>query len=226
MSKYRYERKFEVQHKTVSQIALLLRLAPGLFSEIYQARQINNIYFDSEGKSSYINHVDGISQRCKVRIRWYGSLFGQVKNPKLELKIKNGLVNRKETYKMAPFYVTKHFSERHILEAVQQSGLPSSPLQLLKNQQVSLMNQYSRRYFLSANGRYRFTIDYDMQYYHLSPHHNTFLRRIRDSRIIVELKYNENHDKEVDKIVSTLPFRLSKHSKYIAGVTSLHWLGV
>lgn len=41
---------------------------------------------------AYQDNLIGISDRMKVRIRWYGALLGLIEEPVLELKIKRGFL--------------------------------------------------------------------------------------------------------------------------------------
>ena len=94
-SGYRYERKFFIDNLTIEKIESIVRLNSFVFSEIYSSRYINNIYFDTYSFSNYFDNVDGLSDRFKVRIRWYGELFGIINEPKLEIKLKKGATRKK-----------------------------------------------------------------------------------------------------------------------------------
>ena len=85
---FRYERKFIAPALTYSEIKSTIKHHPYMFSEIYHQRHINNIYFDTINLNNLSANVDGFSNRIKIRIRWYGDLFGRIKKPVLELKIK------------------------------------------------------------------------------------------------------------------------------------------
>jgi len=88
---YRYERKFFIDNMSKRKVESIIKLNPANFKEIYKERIINNIYLDSLSKNSYTDNIDGNMERTKSRIRWYGSLFGEIANPILEFKIKKGL---------------------------------------------------------------------------------------------------------------------------------------
>ena len=62
-----------------------------------------NFYFDSVNFNNYYDNLDGNIFRTKIRIRWYGDLFGYIENPVLELKIKNGLLGNKISYNLIPY---------------------------------------------------------------------------------------------------------------------------
>ena len=88
---------------TIREIEALVNLHPAIFSQIYHPRFVNNLYLDSLSLNSYFCHVNGLKDRVKVRIRWYGDLFGPVDEPVLELKIKRGSLGRKESFPLASF---------------------------------------------------------------------------------------------------------------------------
>ena len=76
---WRYERKFVVNNFTFEQVEDFILKNSFLFSEIYNKRQINNIYFDDLQFSAYHQNIEGLSERKKYRLRWYGDIFGEVK---------------------------------------------------------------------------------------------------------------------------------------------------
>ena len=84
----RYERKYCVSELMHEEIEGLLKLHPAVFQEIYHKRTVNNIYLDTHDLRLYKDNIDGKDSRIKLRVRWYGDLFGKVKNPFLEVKIK------------------------------------------------------------------------------------------------------------------------------------------
>ena len=85
-NKYRYETKFSVIDLNRNEIENIIKSHPAIFHEIYFTRNVNNIYFDTVDFSSYIDNIEGVRDRKKVRIRWYGDLLGECNNPILEIK--------------------------------------------------------------------------------------------------------------------------------------------
>ena len=84
------------------------------------------------------------------------------------------------------------------------------------------MNRYIRKYFVSVDGKYRITLDHDMEYYRIGSANNSFLERVmHDDYVILELKYGKDADSEASRVTNDFPFRLTKSSKYILGVESL-----
>lgn len=220
---HRYERKFHVSVATPQEAELAVAHHPAMFREIYHQRFVNNIYLDSPGLGSYIDNVDGVAARAKVRIRWYGELFGAIDAPILEFKIKEGCLGMKESFALQPFVLDSNFDVQTLQDVVDSSGLPEPIAEALKALSPVLLNRYSRKYFLSANGNYRVTVDTDLTSYRIGRYNNSFLHRATDRHhVIVELKYDKEMDDDVDRISSLFPFRVTKSSKYVSGVDEIH----
>jgi len=220
---YRFERKFTVPTSySLKQIEQFVKSNSFLFREVFQERQVNNIYFDTVGYNDYFDNVLGLSDRKKIRIRWYGDTFGEIAKPKLEIKIKKGLVGDKWSYKLQPFELNDAFDRNGILEIFKASELPVPILESVKMVYPTLLNCYSRKYFLSANNDFRITIDFDLLYYKIESQRNNFSRKpSADENKIVELKYSLENDKFANAITTQFPFRLNKNSKYVNGVNSI-----
>jgi len=183
---------------------------------------VNNIYFDTQGIHCYFDSVDGDSHRLKIRIRWYGELFGKIERPILELKIKNGVVGRKESYALNPLTLDSHFTIEVLQNTLEQSAIPPLVKENMKKLSPSLVNQYSRKYFQSACSKYRITLDVDQSFYHITRYMNLFSTKTMDTtNVILELKYNKEFDTEASYITNYFPFRLTKSSKYINGMNYL-----
>ena len=69
--KRRYETKFSVLDLNHNEIENIIKSHPAIFNEIYFTRNVNNIYFDTVDFSSFIDNIEGVRDRKKVRIRWY-----------------------------------------------------------------------------------------------------------------------------------------------------------
>lgn len=215
---YRYERKFTATAAHRSEFIIQIKKHPAFFIEIYHTRQINNIYFDTLGLQFFNDNVIGIAKRKKVRIRWYGDVNGKVIAPKLEYKIKSGLLGTKWTFDLVDFDITNGLSKKLIPDIFLQSNLPPEILADLKLLSPTLINSYQRTYFLSADKRYRLTFDENLKYYHPRRFQNKQKCVEEKNRFILELKYGQEEDEQANHISKLFPFRLDKSSKYVQGV--------
>ena len=222
-TRFRYERKFFVSGLSRYEIESVIKNHPAMFIETYPQRYVNNIYLDTNSMSYYFDNVEGLSQRLKVRIRWYGDLFGYVEIPVLEFKIKKGFVGGKESFRLDSFSLNEKYSHNIQQELFSESDLSDELIEYLKPLQFSLLNRYCRKYFESADRKFRITIDFNMEFYKLHPANNSFNEKIIDhSNTVVELKYSDKHDDIARSIANRFPFRVTKSSKYASGVERLY----
>ncbi len=215
----RYERKFLITGHSHSEVEQIVKFHPSCFSEIFQERSVNNIYFDSLGLNSYYDNVEGQERRTKVRIRWYGEMFGDIKDPVLEYKIKTGLLGKKESFVLKSFVLDTGFEKERIENAISAENLPEHVRIELISLKPVLLNCYKRKYFLSADKNFRITIDHHLVFHKISYLENTFANRSVDHRTtILELKYDSSLETEAGDVTTYLPFSLTKSSKYLQGL--------
>src|SRR3990170_5339640 len=156
---YRYERKFLIEELDAGQVRLMVKRHPSMFCESYPPRVVNNLYLDTEEMDNYYTNLSGAAERCKVRVRWYGELFGAIASPVLEFKIKSGLVGIKHSYPFPAFRLEDGFSQRDFQELVRASDLPDQVRHHLRTLNVVLCNNYRRWYYATKDQRYRLTVD-------------------------------------------------------------------
>jgi len=223
LRQFRYERKFYTNGFKKKEIETILKFHTALFKEIYYQRRINTIYFDSFNLQHYLDNINGVTRRLKVRIRWYGDLFGFIESPTLELKIKHNLHVGKLLYPLEPFTLDNNFSIDIARNIFKKSSCPEVFKLHLMKLNFSLLNSYMRKYFLSSDQKYRVTIDSGIEAYKITPYQNNFLCKSKDNRgIILELKYNKPDDRFADRITNYFSFRMTRSSKYVDGLSRLH----
>ncbi len=225
--KARFERKFIAENIDIKSVEKIIKLHPALFSDIHSQRFINNIYFDSPSLENYYDNIFGKSYREKFRIRWYGNLFGNIENPVLEIKIKSGQIGDKLSYKLPSFTFTKHFDSNILSDILKKTNLPEDIFAKLFHSIPTLVNRYSRKYYNDFSRKYRLTTDTELEYFRINSGKNFINEKIQEKdKIIIELKYNFDADKEAAKITNNLPFRLTKNSKYVNGIEFFNETGI
>lgn len=220
---YRYERKFLVEELDEEQVRMIVRRHPGMFHEPYPPRVVNNLYLDTEEMDNYYANLSGAAERCKVRVRWYGELFGAIASPVLEFKVKSGLVGTKHSYPFPAFRLDEDFSQRCFQEIVRDSNLPDYVRHHLRTLNLVLCNNYRRWYYATKDQHYRLTVDVDLAYYRVKKFGNRFVSRVLDdSRVIVEMKYEKPFESQADQVAGFFPFRVTRNSKYVTGIESVY----
>lgn len=203
MIEYRYERKF-VTKQNKKDIEMIIKLNKTIFRESYKERIIHNVYLDTINKKSYIENDLGLSEREKIRIRWYDK---ELTKPRLEIKKKKENLTGKETHK-----IKEVNNIRNIKKELLNNKLPDSIKNKIKLLEPAIINSYIRKYYISQDKKYRITIDDNITYY--DP--KTLKIIGKDKNTIIELKYKPADDKNAKNI--QLPYRLEKNSKYANGL--------
>lgn len=220
---FRYERKFLLDGVDASQVQMILRRHWAMFYEPYPPRYVNNIYMDTPEFDNYGDNLAGSMERTKVRIRWYHDLFRWVDDGVLEFKVKNGFVGWKEQYDFPPFDFSSGFSPRGLQRIIHGSDLAQDVKLRLSAYRPTVVNRYWRSYFATKDERFRATIDTELSYYKVNRLSNRFVVRHHEhGTVIVEIKYEREHEYEANQIVSSLPFRLSRSSKYVQGIEAFY----
>ena len=220
---YRYERKFLVDRLDQYQVMGLIKRHPAMFYQPYPPRFINNFYMDTADMMNYHDNVVGAANRHKARIRWYGDLIGQIEDPVLEFKIKRGLVGTKKHHPIPGFEVVPGFEAQMVMLSAAASDLPPEVKRYLRTVDIVLLNNYHRRYYVSKDGRFRLTLDTGMAFYRIGRLSNRLVNKQIDQRnVIVELKYDIDHDVSAYRVSTFFPFRVTKSSKYVQGIDRVY----
>ncbi len=218
----RFERKFVLDNADLERaIESLVFTSEFGFKEVFERRKVNNIYFDDANSSCYYENVSGDGWRRKYRIRWYGDDFFSIRKPTLEIKKKFGEVGDKISFKMPDFEADlSKFSADQINTKVLNyfKNNNSEGYNAFLHLSPKLYNSYERRYFLSFCERFRITLDYNMEYY--NPNYGLYFNEnmVDTDEIILELKYETQHDGLSRVLSQKIYERLSKNSKYVRGV--------
>ena len=213
-SRHRYERKYLIRN--VDLPSFLYEIYNNHFFEVFKERRINNLYYDDIDFNSLMDNTDGLSEREKFRIRWYGNTF-ENSNKQFEVKSKSEFLNTKKVFKIGKYKI-KDFNDFNSSFENLCSYLRINEPNLLfhiENKSLKVFNTYLRKYFLSRDKEIRITIDDDLEFY--SPLTKSVFR---ESDIVVEVKYNN----DINFLYNFNQLTLCKYSKYVKGIisTSFH----
>ena len=217
----RFERKAYIDTIDRRSLISMILQHPALFTKIHKERIVNSLYFDTPQFADAQEKINGLKSRRKVRIRWYGSLFGEIHKPILEIKNKENGLGWKMRYPLHPFIIDNRGDTPIQLEFIDQEGT-SVPKTLLISRIPSSLVSYRRAYFQSADRRFRLTID-DKLMFHIPVRNSRAWARIPDNirGTIIELKYSRDDDDDAQQITSLYPFRWGSFSKYTRGLESI-----
>ncbi|MDX5444109.1 MAG: VTC domain-containing protein [Hymenobacteraceae bacterium] len=209
----RYERKFRLEEHTYEEAWQLIHLHRASFRRTFPDRHINSLYLDTSNFEYFQDNIAGISKRIKQRIRWYGSLV-HAQNPVLEIKLKENALGTKKKMKVPDFKLDGSFNYSTFMK--NHLWLAST------NVTPTVLVRYTRSYFLSFNKRIRLTIDREQCYYSCNNTTRLQLPPVQDKSLIIELKYEQENDADVDSFTQELPFRMTRNSKYVQAMLACY----
>jgi len=204
---FRFERKWVFKNIDKETLLLSLLNSKLFFIEQFNDRVVNSIYFDTLSLKSAVDNLDGINDREKHRLRWYGEDTDTLISPILENKIKKNFQGYKILYKLDKFNQKKLCNDTlsNLTEDI-------NKLLPLKNLQPVSMTSYRRVYLISADNKIRATLDFELKYKKMINYVEKFFINTND--LILEFKYSSNLDNYLRNLTPGIT-RLSKNSKYI-----------
>ena len=204
----RYERKWELFDFNMNSIFIKIYRSNFFFKEIYKKRLVNSIYYDDNNLNSIIQNLDGLNEKVKYRIRWYGD-SDKIINPVFEVKSKVGFITHKKIYQIKNLK-NLNFDYDGII------NISSFLREYFKKKNIFPITSthYERYYFLSSNKLIRGTLDTEIQCKNLKFHYDNKIKK-KFRRKIFEIKYHKNLDDYVKKNFNNFLPRISKSSKYV-----------
>jgi hypothetical protein len=214
----RYELKYLLTNISARHVsAFLSRFDPALVKQ-HPDRYVNNIYFETYGNDCLLQNTEGIGNRQKVRIRWYGAKDLPSNYPNVEIKMKTGTMSMKSLYQLS----TAEMSFDTLLRSwriartgiFEQSDLPESLIQYLKSVRPAFINSYHRLYFKVAGHPIRLTVDTSVKYFN-----GAFYRGFSNPFVsVLELKFPPSERERAQYLIRSLPYRQSRFSKFAYGM--------
>ena len=209
--KNRFERKWI--YKSGNYLALINSLIRSnfFFNTQYPTRRVNSIYFDNSNYSSIRQNLDGVSNKKKIRVRWYGEENKLIK-PLLEVKSKKGSETKKESNKIKELSDLKFLDLKNLETIKNVINIKIKPKKIIY---PVLSTHYDRQYFISSNGKIRATVDYNLKSIFLKNQSQLDIKKNFSFATILEFKYATKLDKYVRQNLKEITLRLSKNSKFV-----------
>ena len=213
MNKSRIEKKFvfgKYQKDLLEKLLLINN-----FSKIFPDREISSIYLDTLNFDFAKNNINGVSERKKIRIRWYNNDLEKIY---LEEKNKRNFFVQKNISKMNIYINKNNFVNDLKKNIYDYKNISNS------NYNFILQTNYKRNYWLSNDGKIRATIDTEIN---TSPAYD-LTRVIELPETILEFKFSPNSEIFFRDFISKkgLNIRSKKYSKYLQSFTVLEESGL
>lgn len=218
----RYELKMTCDEMYLPEIRSWVRLHPDGFVEAYPLRQVNNIYLDTFAADHLNDHLMGVSERQKLRFRWYGTQDSDIQGA-LELKGKTGLYSWKKQSPVSCTFDLTRTSWTDWMGTLRRHADREAASWLLLIERPTLLNRYLREYYTTFDGQVRLTVDYQMRVYDQMTHQtpNLELDLSIEPRVVLEFKSDPALSRRLSDILLWFPLRTERNSKYVTGMQSL-----
>ena len=220
----RYEIKFILNELELLEAYCFIK-SIGAFSP-YPQRIINSLYFDTVDFQAVRDNLAGISNRKKVRLRWYEMKDEETfSNVNLEIKYRNGRLGSKIRYQMPDslnstiYNYTARDLSKYVFNEVKKNDLESD---ILSDIYIPILFiQYKREYFEARNGL-RITIDNNISFRNILQNTNVLnSSKLVYNEHIMELKFPIEMKDEVSQMIKMLNLTPKRHSKYLTGMSKL-----
>lgn len=193
----------------------------GLF-RAFPDRVVHSVYLDTFDLSAYQDNVAGISQRAKMRFRWYGEGLAPPRGT-LEIKCRKDSIGWKWSWPIEQTLDLQALTWQSFLDTIKRPLPDAFRFMLEANATVSLVNRYVRSYFESRDRRLRVTLDRDLAFFpQMGRARPALLHGARHpDAVVLELKCAVADRGLGARALANVPLRASRHSKYAVGVESL-----
>ena len=210
----RFERKWiYYSNNSLNLINSLIR-SKLFFRYQFPKRKVNSIYFDDKNYSSIIQNLDGIHEKTKLRLRWYGDK-SKIIDPKFEFKNKIGFISKKKQIKIEEcneLDFPKISNLKKIHDVINKKKFNRKIIYPL------ISTHYEREYLISVDNSIRATVDFNLECVHLKNFSQIKLNKNFSHITLLEIKYPTNLDDLLRKKLNDITLRLSKNSKYIYSI--------
>ena len=219
----RYELKFITYDVNYFLIKNWIKMSHHSFFREYENRIVNNIYFDSFNFKSFRDNIDGQSKRVKIRYRWYGK-FENESSGNIEFKIKRNVFGYKKTYKINNLIINREKKFKYINNKIVAELPENAGLFFKQNNNPQIINQYEREYFKTKNQRFRVTIDRNIGVFDQRKSNipNITKKTASQNYVVLEIKFDRKSREGIEDLISNIPIRISKNSKYVNAFRSIY----
>ena len=215
----RYELKVVRREVDLPLVRARLRLHPDAYRLAFPPRDVNSVYFDTPDHACVHDNLTGISDRAKVRYRWYGDLGG-VSAGQLELKCKANQLGWKVIEPVDAPIDLGLSTWREVWGALRDSAGATLRPWLETHDRPTLLVRYRRDYYESGDGSLRLTLDTGIEGYEqvLQQKPNLTRPAPASGRIVIELKADAGRHRGLSDALNAFSLPVERHSKYVDGL--------
>lgn len=211
----RLEAKLTGPELALPRVRQHLRLAAALLRPQFPARTVQSVYLDTPRRAALDACRDGLAERRKVRLRWYGDEDARVAGA-LEIKERVGGWVEKRRIELADTIAVADRPRGELVRALRAASAPNTPPELDADLEPVQWIAYRREYLVSASSRVRVTLDTRLRAHdvglrgRLSREAATRLPRL----FVLEVKAAREDADEARRLLAALPLTPGRCSKY------------
>jgi len=211
----RYEIKLVGAARDYRRVISELALLPAVLREHHPTRIVQSVYLDTPNGRALQDNLAGISERQKIRFRWYGPETERVRG-RLERKRRSNALGDKDVIQIAEPQLVAGQNRCEFTDALR-TALPEAAREWLHGLEPAQWIRYRRDYFATPGGELRVTVDrdlvaFDQRYdFVLSCRRPTPLPQL----LIVEVKADMSQRDAIEEWLQHVDLRPSKCSKFV-----------
>ena len=197
-----------------------------LFSDIHQSGigyTVRTLYYDTPGKRDLRANLDGIRNKCKLRLRTYPD---DAPVYKLELKCKNGFESKKRFLLLTPEEARRISLSDDSFLLDKRNPLATEIYQRIHREcyRPQLVVEYQREAFEHTINRTRITFDTQVRVSHIKGDffstHPVGTPILAPQQGILEVKFDREFPPHLKGILAKVGIRPQAFSKYVQGQLS------
>ena len=215
----RYERKYIFNEFSIDNLKNRIKSLD--FKLAFPTRQVNSVYYDTDDFYLYNISEAGISDRKKIRIRWYN--LNEKKQ--LEYKLKKAELGKKIYYEN----LDENLNSLRLEFQLPRNNIKTKIKIPKKIDQIffpKVCITYKREYFVSSSGSTRITLDYKINCSRIIKNidHFKLSNFLPSENSVIELKYDylSKNSLLIDKVVNNLSAQISRFSKYCQAIKLIY----
>ena len=186
----------------------------------FNIRTVNSLYFDDDNLSLAKDNLDGLSNRKKLRLRWYN----QENNLNFEIKTKKNRFNSKKIF---PINILKSNIQKLKIKEINElckKEIFNSRFEFYNFHKPILGVKYEREYFENFEG-IRITIDKKIKFFDIYNNRRIDQMTIKNYNFkILEIKFHPELLPSAKNIIKKFKILSMRNSKYLTGLNLLNYL--
>ena len=211
----RHELKFVTGEESYAELCMALRLDRSGVRELHAPRVVQSLYLDTPAGRALQENLAGLSERKKLRLRWYGADATRVRGT-LEKKCRENSLGWKESVAIPGELAVRGVERRAFVAALARALDPAWKDELGPLGPAQWV-RYRREYLTTADRRVRLTIDRALAFFD-----QRLCARLDDSApsaaprvLVLELKCEPEQLERARELAANLPLAPGRCSKFV-----------